>query len=157
VWGFPPALELEKEAALQKCLGELGKEGLLESAHDCSEGGLAVALAESGFSKLVGFRAELDCGGLPWECLLFGEDASRVVVSCDPAQANRIQQVAQKYGVPADLIGVTIRDNFEILVDGKQVVSAPVKELRESWAGSLERALHAETEEHLVPEILQKS
>jgi phosphoribosylformylglycinamidine synthase len=157
LWGFPPALELEKEAALQKCLVEAIQAGLIESAHDVSEGGLAVTVAECGFRNQVGARLELNAEGLPTECLLFGEDASRVVVSCDPEQVQGIQQVAEKYGVAAELIGATIADNLEIRVEGKVVVSAPVGELREAWGTALERALHTETEERLVPAVIQKS
>jgi phosphoribosylformylglycinamidine synthase len=157
LWGFPPALELEKEAALQKCLVEAIQAGLAESAHDVSEGGLAVTIAECGFRNQVGARLELNGGELPRECLLFGEDASRVVVSCDPQQVPRIKEVAKKYGVAANLIGATIADNLEIAVDGKAVVSVPVRELREAWATALEGALHTETEERLVPAVIQKS
>ena len=87
VWGFPPALELEKEKALQDCIIDIVGLGLIDSAHDCSEGGLAVAVAESCFPREIGARLELkreDLGGddlLP-EYLLFGEDASRIVISC---------------------------------------------------------------------------
>ena len=83
VWGYPPELELEKEAALQKALVELPKSELVDSAHDCSDGGLAVALAESGFAKGIGMNVDLTSHGLPPEFVLFGEDASRVVISCD--------------------------------------------------------------------------
>jgi hypothetical protein len=69
----------------------------------------------------------------------------------------RIQHLAEKYGVAAGLIGATIADNLEIVVDGRTVVSAPVAQLRETWGTALERALHAETEERLVPAVLQKS
>ncbi|HET7750731.1 MAG TPA: AIR synthase-related protein, partial [Terriglobales bacterium] len=157
LWGFPPALELEKEAALQKCLVEAIQASLVESAHDISEGGLAVTAAECGFRNGVGARLDLTANGLPAECVLFGEDASRVVISCDPQQVPRIQQLVKKFGVAADVIGATIADNLEIMVDGKPVVSASVAELRESWATALERALHTETEERLVPAVIQKS
>ncbi|HLK33080.1 MAG TPA: phosphoribosylformylglycinamidine synthase subunit PurL, partial [Terriglobales bacterium] len=123
LWGFPPALELEKEAALQKCLVDAIQAGFIDSAHDISEGGLAVTAAECTFLHQVGARLELAAGELPPECLLFAEDASRVLVSCDPEQVPRIQQLAQKYGVAADLIGATIPDNLEIMVDGRRVVS----------------------------------
>jgi phosphoribosylformylglycinamidine synthase len=157
LWGFPPALELAKEAALQKCLIEAIGAGLVDSAHDISEGGLAVTVAECGFRHGVGARLELGANGLPAECRLFGEDASQVLISCDPQQVPRIQQLAQKFGVAADLIGDTIAHNLEILLDGRAVVSAPVVELRDAWGSALERALHTETEERLVPGALQKS
>jgi phosphoribosylformylglycinamidine synthase subunit PurL len=157
LWGFPPALELEKEAALQKCLIEAIQAGLVESAHDLSEGGLAVTVAECCFRNGVGARLQLAGNELPAECRLFGEDASQVVISCDQQQVRRIQQLAEKFGVAADLIGATIAGNLEIMVDGKTVVSAPVAELRETWGTALERALHTETEERLVPSVIQKS
>src|SRR5262249_1055826 len=65
LWGYPPGLDLEKEASLQKALVEMAAAGLLASAHDCSEGGLAVALAESGFAKNLGAIVELSSDGLP--------------------------------------------------------------------------------------------
>ncbi|HYL95479.1 MAG TPA: phosphoribosylformylglycinamidine synthase subunit PurL [Terriglobales bacterium] len=157
LWGFPPALELEKEAALQKCLIEAIQACLVDSAHDVSEGGVAVTVAECGFRNGVGARLQLAANGLPAECRIFGEDASQVLISCDPLQVPRIQQLAKKFGVAADLIGDTIADNLEILLDGRPVVSAQIAELREAWAVALERALHTETEERLVPAVIQKS
>ncbi len=68
--------------------------GLLESAKDCSEGGLAVTLAECGFAHGIGARVDLSSDGLVPEFVLFGEDASRVLISCDPQNVERIQQVA---------------------------------------------------------------
>src|SRR5262249_17268172 len=77
VWGYPPELDLEKEATLQRAVITMIQQGLVDSVHDCSSGGLAVALAESGFSKGIGVKVELAANGLPPEFVLFGEDASR--------------------------------------------------------------------------------
>jgi phosphoribosylformylglycinamidine synthase len=118
---------------------------------------LAVAVAESGFPRSIGARVELESGGLPAECVLFGEDASRVLISCTPENTERIQQISVEYGVAALSIGATSPQNVDIVLDGKMVVSAPVSELKQAWESALTRALHAETEERLVPEILQKS
>jgi phosphoribosylformylglycinamidine synthase II len=156
-WGYPPALELEREAALQKCIIELVREGLVESAHDCSDGGLAVALGECGFEALIGAEISLRSEGQPAEAVLFGEDASRIVVSCDPAKVEGIQQIAIKYGVAAEVLGETVPEKFVIELDGKVVVSAAVSELKRTWEQALPRALHVESREHLVPEVLQKS
>ncbi|HYX69451.1 MAG TPA: phosphoribosylformylglycinamidine synthase subunit PurL, partial [Terriglobales bacterium] len=134
LWGFPPALELEKEAALQKCLVELIGAGLVESAHDCSEGGAAVTLAECCFAHGVGARIDLPANELPAEFVLFGEDASRVLVSCDPKSVRRIQETGVRYGVVADLVGETVPDQFQITVDKQVVVSAAVSELKDAWA-----------------------
>jgi phosphoribosylformylglycinamidine synthase II len=174
VWGFPPALELEKEKALQDCIIDLVGLGLIDSAHDCSEGGLAVAVAESCFPREVGARVELKrdefgddtptsansgqmWGTLVSEYLLFGEDASRIVISCDRENVPRIKEVAVRYGVAALPIGVTQSEKLEILVDDQVVVSARVSELKDSWEHALKRALHSEAEERPAPEVLQKS
>jgi len=144
VWGYPPELELAKEAALQKALVEMAQIEILSSAHDCSDGGIAVALAESGFAKGLGMSVDLTSQGLPPEFVLFGEDASRVVISCDRDKLGEIQQVAVKYSIAAELIGETTPGRVEIRLDGRVVVSAPVSELREAYEGALERVLRAE-------------
>src|SRR5258707_4399564 len=157
VWGFPPALDLKQEAALQKCLRELIKDHAVESAHDCSDGGLAVALAESAFPADVGAEIDLASGGSLAEALLFGEEASRTVVTCDPKKAASIKQTAVKWNLRAERIGHTVSKKLEIRIDGKVAVSASVSELKQVWDTALPRALHAETSEHLAPEVLQKS
>jgi len=144
VWGFPPALELEREAALQKALAEMIDAGLVDSAHDCSEGGIAITLAESTFGNGVGLRVNLASLELPPEFVLFGEDASRVLISCDRSSLQGIQQVSGKYGLSAEQIGETVSDQVEIELDGNVVVSAVVKELRDSFEGALEAALQAD-------------
>ena len=144
VWGYPPELELEKEAALQKALVEMAQIEILSSAHDCSDGGIAVTLAESGFAKGIGMNIDLTSQGLPPEFVLFGEDASRVVISCDRDKLNQVQQVAVKYGIGAELIGETAPERVEIRLDGRLIVSAPVSDLREAYEGALEKALRAE-------------
>jgi len=144
VWGYPPELELEKEAALQKALAEIVQIEIMDSAHDCSDGGIAVTLVESGLAKGIGMNVDLMSLGLPPEFVLFGEDASRVVISCDRDNLARIQQVALKYGIVAELIGETAPERVEIKLDGRVVVSATVSELRNVYEGALEKALRTE-------------
>ena len=150
IWGFPPALEMEKEAALQKAIVQMIDEGLVESAKDCTEGGLAVTLAESGFARGVGAQVMLASAGLVPEFVLFGEDASRILISCDQKNVERIKEVAVKYALSAEDIGSTVPDNLEIRVDSKLAATAPVSELKKVWANALEEALHTEIEEHAV-------
>ena len=157
IWGFPPSLELEGEAALQKAIIEMIGLGLIESAKDCSEGGVAVTLAECGFAHGVGAEVDLSSYGLVPEFVLFGEDASRILISCDRENVGRIQELARKFGLSAEAIGNTVPEKLEIRVAGVVAASASVSELREAWSGALERALHVETEERLVPGTLQKS
>ncbi len=144
LWGFPPALELEREAALQKATIELIAAGLVESAHDCSDGGLGVALAKTAFAKDVGCKVELASQGLPVECALFGEDASRIVISCDRANLPRIKEVTAKHGISVETVGETVPGTIEIRVDGPVVVSATIAELQDGYEGALERALRSE-------------
>jgi phosphoribosylformylglycinamidine synthase subunit PurL len=144
VWGYPPELDLEKEAALQKTVIALIQEGLLDSAHDCSDGGLAVALAEKSFAKGVGARVQLGLKDLPAEFVLFGEDATRIVCSCDAVNITRIQEVAGKHGVAANVIGETIPLRLEISLNGAVAVSAEIAGLRESYESSLEVSLRSD-------------
>jgi phosphoribosylformylglycinamidine synthase II len=160
LWGFPPALELEAEAALQKAIVEVISAGLVDSTHDCSEGGLAVALSKCAFPKGIGCTAELRSAGtgesarphtvnagsdqLAPEFVLFGEDASRIVISCDPANVARIKEVAAKYRIFAEVLGETTPGTIELKVDGRLVVSAIVAQLRDEYEGALEKALYSE-------------
>ncbi|MFZ0563624.1 MAG: phosphoribosylformylglycinamidine synthase subunit PurL [Terriglobales bacterium] len=144
VWGYPPDLDLEKEATLQRALVAMIAAGLVESAHDCADGGLAVALVESALPAGVGLTVSLPRRQAALEFSLFAEDASRIVISCDPSHLPRIKQVVEEYGVFADVLGETGSDRLEILVDGEPVISASVGELREAYEGSLEKALRTE-------------
>ncbi len=157
IWGLPPVLDLAKEAALQKCLLELIDKKLIESAHDCSDGGVAVALAECAFKKGIAAKIEIKAAGVAPELALFGEDATRVLISCDANNTQTIQQMAVKSGLSAETLGTTGGRELQISVDGQTAVRSTVVELRDAWASALERALHVETPEQLVPETLQRS
>jgi phosphoribosylformylglycinamidine synthase len=143
LWGYPPGLDLEREVALQRAVIELIQQGLVDSVHDCSDGGLAVALAEKAFSKGVGARVNVASSGLPAEFALFGEDAGRILLSCDPANVLRIKEVAGKFGIEADVLGETVPERVEISLDGQVVVSALLSELSETYERALESALRA--------------
>ncbi len=104
--GRAPALDLEREHRLHLLLLEAAGADLLASAHDCSEGGLAVALAESAIAGGTGFAVGLP-GDLPPHVALFSESASRVVVSIDPARAVELEDLAGTRGVPFARLGET--------------------------------------------------
>src|SRR3979411_1642025 len=143
LWGYPPVLTLEREAALQHAVIELIQQSLVDSVHDCSDGGLAVALAEKAFPNGVGARVNIASDGLPAEFALFGEDASRIVLSCDPDNVERIQLLAGKHGVSAEVLGETISGQLEISLDGRVVASGAVSGLSEAYEKALEAALGA--------------
>jgi phosphoribosylformylglycinamidine synthase subunit PurL len=145
-WGYPPEIDLEKEAALQKAVVTMIQQGLVESAHDCSDGGLAVALAEKAFGNNIGARVNLSSAGLPAEFVLFGEDASRILISCDSADVGRIKEVAEKFEIVADVLGETIPKSLEISLDGSVVISAPIAELSKVYESALESNLRTDPE-----------
>jgi phosphoribosylformylglycinamidine synthase subunit PurL len=146
LWGYPPEIDLEKEAALQNTVIEIIQNELVESAHDCSDGGLAVALAEKSFPKGWGARVNLTSEALPAEYVLFGEDASRIVLSCDRDNVARIQQIAKEHGISADVIGETIPERLEISIDEKVIVAAAISDLDHAYESALESNLRSDPE-----------
>jgi len=146
LWGFPPSLELEPEAALEKAVLEMIQADLVDSAHDCAEGGIAVTLAECGFAYGFGAGVDLKSEGLAREFVLFGEDAGRIVISSKPAHVPQIQAVANKHGIFAERLGETVPELLEIRVDGRVAVSSSVGALRDCYEAGLPRALSSEAE-----------
>jgi phosphoribosylformylglycinamidine synthase len=142
VAGEPPAIELGAEKWLIDCLVTLAAAGTVESAHDISDGGLTVTLAESCFAS-PGFGANVTAPeDFAAEYALFGERGARVVVSVSPEKLGALRNTARQYGVGAHEIGKVNRDNhLRIEYKGHVVVSSPVPVLRDAWAFALERAL----------------
>jgi phosphoribosylformylglycinamidine synthase subunit PurL len=152
VAGEPPTIDLVAEKRLQECLVALAADGALRSAHDISDGGLAVTLAESCSASRVGAQqdapllsASVKLDELPSaEYALFGERGARAVVSVAPSFLARILGSARQYGVTARQIGQVIRgDVFRIEYKGSAVIDASVTKLQDTWAHSLERTLSA--------------
>ena len=106
VTGRPPALDLERERRLHRLLIGAARSDLLESAHDCAEGGIAIALAESAIAGGVGFAVTLP-GDQPGHVGLFSESASRVVVSVAPERATELEDAAAEGGVSFTRLGET--------------------------------------------------
>ncbi|HYG70750.1 MAG TPA: phosphoribosylformylglycinamidine synthase subunit PurL [Actinomycetota bacterium] len=106
VAGRPPALDLERERRLHSVLADGARSLLLRSAHDCGDGGVAVALAESAIAGATGFAVTLP-GDLPPHVGLFGESASRAVVSVRPEDARRLEELAAARHIPFARLGET--------------------------------------------------
>ena len=142
VAGAPPAIDLPAEKRLIDCLVTLAQAGTLQSAHDISDGGLAVTLAESCFAaNELGAHINVD-GETPAEHALFGERGARAVVSARPEQVAAILVTARQYQVGARPIGKVTRDNtLRIEYKGRAVIAASVPALRDVWDHSLERNL----------------
>ena len=134
-----PTIDLDAEARLQHLLVELARGRLLRSAHDCSDGGLAVAVAESAILGSLGFTGAGDWSDGRWDAAMFGETASRAVVSCAEAEVSRVEAAAQEAGVPCARVGVTGGVRFTI----PGLVDEPLADLTEAFFNGLERALGA--------------
>ncbi|MBI2873405.1 MAG: phosphoribosylformylglycinamidine synthase subunit PurL [Chloroflexi bacterium] len=132
-----PTIDLAAEARLQRCLVSLVRLGLLSSAHDCSDGGLAVALAESCILGGTGFRGSFSGKGR-WDAALFGETPSRVVVSLAQGHLSSLALVSGQEGVPFTMLGTVIGDG-RFIVPG--LIDVPVPELADAYNHALERAL----------------
>jgi phosphoribosylformylglycinamidine synthase len=149
VAGEPPAIDLPAEKRLQQCMVALAASRTIQSAHDLSDGGLAVTLAESCFASApvrkagdtLGAKIKIE-DGTPSESAVFGERGARAVVSVSPNSLNAVLQTSRKYGVSAVRIGeVTANGIFRIELNGSAIIEEPVETLRDIWARSLERAL----------------
>ena len=142
VGGEPPHIDLAAEKRLQDCLVALAAEGVVRSAHDVSDGGLAVTIAESSFAS-NGLSADVKLDSAePAEAALFGERGARAVVSAAPPSLARVLEIARQYGVAAREIGrVTREREFRIELQGRVVIQSPLETLRDAWANSLERAI----------------
>jgi phosphoribosylformylglycinamidine synthase len=145
LWGTPPALDLDAEASLHKLLAALAEEGLLRSARDISDGGIAVALAQAAFPLGIGAKVEQDQSLMVHPLFgLFAEPASTVLVTTHPSNVSAIESLAGEFNFLAARIGATGGARLEILVDGEPFISAPLASLRKPWASALEATLHGE-------------
>ncbi len=139
VRGDAPALDLDLERRLQGLVLALVREGRIRSAHDCSEGGLAVALAESCFAEDGAFGLDVTRGVATGAAALFGEAASRVVVSCAPAAAGEAARRAAEAGVPCRLLGHVGARGGRFQVEG--TLDLPIADLLEAWTDGLPRLM----------------
>jgi phosphoribosylformylglycinamidine synthase II len=147
VRGLPPALDLNAERALQNLVVSLAESRAIHSAQDCSEGGLAVAVSECCFGG-EGIGAQISIDGLSVSAdakmneaaALFGESASRVVVSVTPEQVTEVLQAAAAAGVPARVIGETGGNLLRMAVGGRVAVDVPIGDAERVWSSTIEQA-----------------
>jgi phosphoribosylformylglycinamidine synthase len=142
LWGLPPALDLDFEKRVQDATRTVAREGLAESLHDISDGGLLVAAVESTFGpKRLGARIELETE-LPAVYVLFHEAPSRVLLSVAPKQREAVNEIANSHQIPALVIGRTIADHrLEVAWNGKDLFATAVSDLYRAWDTALERML----------------
>jgi len=141
VRGVPPALDLAREAGLQRVLVAGAARGLFKSAHDCAEGGVAVTVAECCFSGTPGVEVDLPPVAAEAEfgdiATLFGESASRAVVSIAAGREREALALAEQEGVPAALIGRVGGGRVRLSVGGRRVIDEAVDAAERIWDGAI--------------------
>jgi phosphoribosylformylglycinamidine synthase subunit PurL len=142
--GSVPRLDLNLERRVQNACLKITQAGLVESAHDCSDGGLAVAIAESCFSsyrrEAIGCDVNLD-GDLSAAALLFAETPSRIVLSAPNSNVDKIVDIAREHEVPAAVIGRTGGERLTVAVNGGRVIDRDIREVESAWRDVLPRML----------------
>ncbi len=131
--GMPPVVDLAAEQALAALMVEAASSGIVESAHDLSDGGLAVALAEATFRNGVGVRVELDDPFVE----LFSESSARAMVVVSEDRHEELVSLAEKHGVELASVGRTGGTDLEVVGQ----LSIPVDELRTAWQSTIPAAL----------------
>jgi phosphoribosylformylglycinamidine synthase len=136
LWGLPPAISLDHERRVQAAIREIVAAGLAESAHDLSDGGLAVALAECSFGPAqIGSQLDIDSDLRP-EVMAFHEAPSRVLLST--AHPKEVAEIARKHGVEAPVVGATIEKGMEIRQRGNTLGSWEIPALKSAYREALE-------------------
>jgi phosphoribosylformylglycinamidine synthase len=149
--GPPPQVDLPQEIKIQCAVRDLIREGLVKSAHDCSEGGLAVALAECCFNpeKLLGAEIALNADDTSATTVLFNESQSRIVISVAPADLEKTIAVLRDDEVPFQQVGVVRTDELVIRVD-EEIFHWPIASLHNDWFNAIRRAVE---EEETIPSL----
>ncbi len=137
VTGVAPFFEIHEEVKLQRAVLHAIHKGLINSAHDCSEGGLAITLAEKAINSAAGLGAEISLPFTVDSATLFGEAQSRIVVTASPDTAELLYSVCAASGVESEEIGTVCEGKFVIA----GVLSTTVEELKAQYFGSLEKIL----------------
>jgi phosphoribosylformylglycinamidine synthase len=138
-----PQIDIEMEKAVQKTCLDAIDAGVINSAHDCSEGGLAVALTESCITNsagMVGATVRLDGfkgGDIRVDEILFGEAPSRIVVSLDKKDLGSLEKMASKHSVPCQVLGSVGGDKFTIQDGQETIMDLPLTKLNDTWRNAI--------------------
>jgi phosphoribosylformylglycinamidine synthase len=145
-WGMVPVIEMDTESNLHKALAKLASEGLIHSASDISDGGLAVTLAKATFPHSVGVQVDGAARANGPLALYFTECSSMVVVTCDPDKRATIESLVESFGdnLYAEAIGVTGGDSIDLRLGGETVIAGSIEDIRVPYSSALESQLAAE-------------
>jgi phosphoribosylformylglycinamidine synthase subunit PurL len=139
-----PQIDIEQEKRLHEAVLAAIGSGIINSAHDLSEGGLAVALAESAISdskNMHGASVELNKNGARADEILFGEAPSRIIVTLQKDNLKKLQAIADKNNIPLNEIGVVGGDSLAIKIDNALAVDIKVSGLSKAWRNAISRRL----------------
>jgi phosphoribosylformylglycinamidine synthase len=145
--GPPPHVDLELEIKVQNAVRDLIRAGLVKSGHDCSEGGLGVAITECCFNpeQLFGAEIDLKADETSAATVLFNESQSRVIISVASKDAERTMSTLRNCGVPFQQLGKVGRDELSIRVND-ETFRWPVADLHDDWFNAIRRAVEGESE-----------
>jgi phosphoribosylformylglycinamidine synthase len=145
--GPPPRVDLELEVKAQNAVRDLIREGLIKNAHDCSEGGLGVTLAECCFNPEEIFGADIDLGACdtPATAVLFNESQSRIVISVAAYDAEKAMSILRERDVPVRQLGKVGGDDLRIRVN-EESFRWPIVSLYDAWFNAIRRTVEDETE-----------
>jgi len=135
VIGRPPVLDLEVEKKLQQTVLSAIQQGLVASAHDLAEGGLATALVESAEQNL-GAVVDWNIGLRP-DIALFSESQSRVLLSVRPEHVEKVCEIAAENGTPCAKIGTVGTDTVKVKINGRELINTPLADLKAAWKGAI--------------------
>jgi len=152
--GPPPRVDLAYEIKIQNAVRALIREGVVKSAHDCSEGGLAVALAECCFNPEKSFGGEIDlkAGDAPATTLLFNESQSRIVISVAPENLQMTMSILQEGQIPFQQLGRVGGNQLRIRV-GNEEFSWPTARLHDDWWNAIRLALGSDSAAEGIPSL----
>jgi phosphoribosylformylglycinamidine synthase len=161
--GPPPHVDLTHEIKVQNAVRDLIRSGLVKSAHDCSEGGLAVALAESCFNPTGLYGAEIRVAQLSKlrtnedrkleTCAtLFNESQSRIVISVAPENLEKTMSILQERNVPHRKLGTVTGDELRIRVDNENL-RWPIVDLYDGWWNAIRSAVESESSAERIPSL----
>jgi phosphoribosylformylglycinamidine synthase subunit PurL len=152
--GSPPDIDLAHEIKIQNAVRALIREGMVKSAHDCSEGGLAVALAECCFNPEKSFGAEIDlsAGDTTAATVLFNESQSRIVISVGRENLQKAMSMLQEGQIPFQHLGTVAGDQLRIRV-GNEEFSWSVRTLYDDWWNAIRLAVESDSAAEGIPSL----
>jgi phosphoribosylformylglycinamidine synthase subunit PurL len=152
--GPPPHIDLPQEIKIQSVVRDLIREGLVKSAHDCSEGGLAVALAECCFNpeKLFGAETALNADDTSATTVLFNESQSRIVISVAPENLDNTMSMLRKRDVPFQRLGKVGGHELRVQVN-EETFAWPIADLYDDWWNSIRRVVGSDSSAERIPSL----